>query len=43
MMDIALMTANASQLKYVLLNQSRHRYLEVTVSLITLSIMLQVI
>ncbi|KAI1287288.1 Ninjurin-1 [Halotydeus destructor] len=43
MMDIALMTANASQLKYVLLNVSRHKYLEVTVALITLSILLQVI
>ena len=42
MMDIALMTANASQLKYVLLNAQRHRYMEVTISLITLSILLQV-
>lgn len=43
MMDIALMTANASQLKYVLLNAQRHKYLEATISLITLSILIQVI
>ncbi|RWS02888.1 Ninjurin-1-like protein, partial [Dinothrombium tinctorium] len=43
MMDIALMTANASQLKYVLLNATNHRYLEVTISLLTISIVLQIV
>ncbi|RWS27514.1 Ninjurin-1-like protein [Leptotrombidium deliense] len=43
MMDIALMTANASQLKYVLLNAANHRYLEVTISLLTVSIILQIV
>lgn len=43
MMDIALMTANASQLKYILLNAQKHKYLEATISLMTLSILLQVI
>lgn len=42
MIDICLMASNSSQLKYVLLNPSSHRYFEVTVSLITLSLILQV-
>lgn len=42
MMDIALMTANASQLKYVLLNSGRHKYLEATIALIVTSITIQV-
>lgn len=42
MMDIALMTANASQLKYVLLNSTRHKYLEATIALIITSIAIQV-
>ena len=42
-MDLGLMCANASQLKYVLLNSGQHKYFEVTIALITLSIILQVI
>lgn len=42
MMDIALMTANASQLKYVLMSWPRSYYFSVTIGLITLSIILQV-
>lgn len=41
--DIALMTANASQLKYVLIHPASHRYFEVIVSLISLSILLQIV
>ncbi|CAG2117462.1 unnamed protein product [Medioppia subpectinata] len=42
-MDLGLMCANASQLKYVLLNANQHKYFEVTIALITLSIILQII
>jgi uncharacterized BrkB/YihY/UPF0761 family membrane protein len=37
------MTANASQLKYVLIHPASHRYFEVIVSLISLSILLQIV
>ncbi|XP_053211661.1 ninjurin-1-like isoform X2 [Panonychus citri] len=43
MMDIALMTANASQLKYILINSADHRYFAVTLSLLTFSIILQIV
>lgn len=42
-MTIALMTANASQMKYVLLSGDQHRFFSVTVALITFSIVLEVI
>lgn len=42
MMALAMLIANASQLKYVLLSWSRHRYFQVTIALISLSIVLQV-
>lgn len=42
-MDLGLMCANASQLKYVLLNSPQHRYFQVTISLIVVSILLQVV
>ncbi|XP_015791429.1 ninjurin-2 isoform X2 [Tetranychus urticae] len=43
MMDIALMTANASQLKFILINSSNHRYFAVSLSLLTISIILQIV
>nr|XP_046908461.1 ninjurin-2-like isoform X2 [Dermatophagoides farinae] len=42
-MDLGLMCANASQLKYVLINANHHRYFQVTVSLIVISILMQII
>ncbi|XP_054168908.1 ninjurin-A-like [Oppia nitens] len=42
-MDLGLMCANASQLKYVLLNSNQHKYFDVTIALITLSIILQIV
>jgi ninjurin-2, putative len=42
MMDIALMTANASQLKNILVNANDSRYFTIIVSLITSSLVIQV-
>ena len=42
MLDIALLTANASQLKYVLQTGNNHEFYYVMVTLISLSIVLQV-
>ncbi|XP_013791806.1 ninjurin-2-like isoform X2 [Limulus polyphemus] len=43
MMDIALLTANASQLKLVLTQPDIHEYFHITVVLISTSIVLQII
>lgn len=42
MLDIALLTANASQLKYVLQVGSKHEFYRLMLTLITISISLQV-
>lgn len=42
MLDIALLTANASQLKYVLQVGTRHEFYRLMLTLITISISLQV-
>ena len=43
MLDVALLTANASQLKYVLqLGEERHEFYHLMLALIILSIVLQV-
>lgn len=42
MLDIALLTANASQLKYVLQIGNKHEFYHVMLTLISLSIVLQV-
>ena len=42
MLDVALLTANASQLKYVLQLGDAHPFYELMVSLIVISILLQV-
>ena len=42
MLDIALLTANASQLKYVLQVGNQHEFYTLMVSLISISIVLQV-
>lgn len=41
-MDIALLTANASQLKYVLQVGAKHEFYRLMLTLITISISLQV-
>jgi hypothetical protein len=43
MLDIALLTANASQLKYVLQAGTKHPFYTLMLSLISISIILQVI
>jgi len=43
MLDVALLTANASQLKYVLQLGDSHPFYELMISLIVISIILQVI
>lgn len=42
MLDIALLTANASQLKYILQVGEQHEFYKLMVTLISLSIVLQV-
>lgn len=42
MLDIALLTANASQLKYILQVGTRHEFYRLMLTLITISISLQV-
>ena len=42
MLDVALLTANASQLKYVLTAGDRHPFYDLMLSLIIISIILQV-
>lgn len=42
MLDIALLTANASQLKYVLQTGGKHPFYTLMIALISLSIVLQV-
>uniref|UniRef100_T1GVI0 Uncharacterized protein n=1 Tax=Megaselia scalaris TaxID=36166 RepID=T1GVI0_MEGSC len=42
MLDIALLTANASQLKYILQIGERHEFYKLMLTLISLSIILQV-
>jgi len=42
MLDIALLTANASQLKYVLQIGNQHEFYHVMLTLISLSIVLQI-
>lgn len=42
MLDIALLTANASQLKYVLQVGAKHEFYRLMLTLITISISLQV-
>lgn len=42
MLDIALLTANASQLKYILQIGDRHEFYTLMLTLISLSIILQV-
>ena len=42
MLDVALLTANASQLKYVLQLGDKHPFYELMLSLIVISIILQV-
>ena len=42
MLDVALLTANASQLKYVLQLGDSHPFYELMISLIVISIILQV-
>ncbi|KAL5276461.1 hypothetical protein ACFFRR_001968 [Megaselia abdita] len=43
MLDIALLTANASQLKYILQIGERHEFYRLILTLISLSIILQII
>lgn len=43
MLDIALLTANASQLKYILQVGEKHEFYTLLLTLITVSIVLQVI
>ena len=42
MLDIALLTANASQLKYILQVGAKHEFYRLMLTLITISISLQV-
>lgn len=42
MLDIALLTANASQLKYILQIGERHEFYKLMLTLISMSIILQV-
>lgn len=42
MMDLALLSANANQLRYVLESRSRHPYFYFSLTFISLSLLLQV-